>query len=75
MDPITLALAIVAALSEILPLLGFTRANGVLHGIQTFIIHMHIDSQCHVAVDVDTAQAPRGADGPAVIAALAATPP
>jgi hypothetical protein len=75
MDPLTLALAIVAALSEILPLLGVTRANGILHGIKTFIIHIHADSECHVAVDVNTAQASGAAEGPATIAALAETPP
>jgi hypothetical protein len=79
MDPITLALAVLAALSEILPLLGFTRANGVLHGIQDLIIHFHAESDCHVDVDVDTApQTPAAsgaADGPAATAALAAAPP
>jgi hypothetical protein len=73
MDPITLALVIVAGLSEMLPLLGFTRANGLLHGIQTFIIHINAQSECHV--DLEVTQAPGGTDGPAAIAPLAATPP
>jgi hypothetical protein len=76
MDPLTLALAIVAALSEILPLLGFTRANGLLHGLQTLIVHLHAESDCHVDVDIDiVTQTPGGAEGPASIAALAASPP
>jgi hypothetical protein len=78
MDPFTLALAVIAALSEILPLLGWTRFNGIIHGIQSVIINMHAESDCHIAVDVDIAQtsaAPGGADGPASIAALAETPP
>jgi hypothetical protein len=75
MDHTTLALAVIAALSEILPLLGFVKANGFLHGIHSFIVHMHADSECHLAVDVDTVQGPGGADGPATIAALAETPP
>jgi hypothetical protein len=78
MEPITVGLAIIASLSEILPLLGFTRINGVLHGIQSFIIHIHADSECHVTLDVDNAQtsaAPGGAEGPAFIASPADTPP
>jgi hypothetical protein len=78
MDPFTLALAVVAALSEILPLLGWTRFNGIIHGIQSVIINMHAESDCHIDLDVATAtQTPAagGADGPATIAALALTPP
>jgi hypothetical protein len=80
MDLFTWSLAILAALSEVLPLLGFTRANGLLHGIKTLIFHMHADSECHIEVEVDTAttqtpSAPSGAEGPASKARLAATPP
>ena len=73
MDPFTLALAIVAALSEIVPLLGCTRANGVLHGLQNLMIYIHADSECHTQVDVGTH--PGAAEGPAAIAAVAVTPP
>jgi hypothetical protein len=79
MDPFTLALAVVAALSEILPLLGCTRANGLLHAIKNLFIQFHAESDCHIDLDVATStQAPAaagGADGPATIAALAETPP
>jgi hypothetical protein len=77
MDPITLALAIVAALSEVLPLLGWTRANGILHGFHQFILHLHADSACHLDVDVNTVAqtAPGAAAGPAATAAPAVTPP
>jgi hypothetical protein len=74
MDLLTVALVIVATLSEILPLVGFTRANGLLHGIRTFIVHLHAESDCHLEIDVAT-QAPGGADGPATIASFAETPP
>ncbi len=73
MDPFTFALVVVAVLSEILPLLGFTKVNGILHGIQTFILHLHADSECHVNVDVDAHSG--AAAGPAATAALAADPP
>jgi membrane protein required for beta-lactamase induction len=78
MDSIHLALAVVAALSEILPLLGFTRANGVLHGIHSLIIHIHAESDCHARVDLDVdsaTQTPGAAEGPAATAAFAAAPP
>ena len=54
MEPISLVLAIVATVSEILPLLGFTQANGVLHGIRHFIVHLHADSDCNVTVEATT---------------------
>jgi hypothetical protein len=53
MDPITVALAVVAALSEILPLLGFTKVNGVLHGMKHLFMHIHADSECHLNVEVE----------------------
>ena len=67
MDPFTLALAIVAALSEILPLLGCTRANGLLHAIRNLFIHIHAESDCHIDLDVvtQTPAAAGGAAGPA----------
>jgi hypothetical protein len=69
MDPFTLALALLAAMSEILPLLGCTRANGFLHAIKNLFIQFHAESDCHVDVDVATAtQTPAasgGAAGPA----------
>ena len=40
MEPVTIALAVIAALSEILPLVGITEANGLLHGLQTFVRRM-----------------------------------
>ena len=52
MEPITLTLAIITALSEILPLLGCTKANGLLHGIKELFIHLHADSQCNIDVEV-----------------------
>ena len=60
MDPITLTLAVLAALSEILPLLGFTKANGILHGFKHFIVHIQAESECHVDVDatLDATAAP-----------------
>jgi hypothetical protein len=53
MDPITIAIAVLAALSEILPLLGFTKVNGVLHGMKHLFMHIHADSECHVNVEVE----------------------
>jgi hypothetical protein len=54
MDTLTIGLSIVAFLSEILPLIGVTKVNGILHGIKHFVLHLHGDSDCHVTVDVDT---------------------
>jgi hypothetical protein len=51
MEPITLAIAIIAALSEILPLLGFTKANGILHGVKVTMMRCHADSDCNVIVE------------------------
>jgi hypothetical protein len=53
MDSLTLCLAIITSLSEILPLLGFTQANGILHGLHCTLLHLSADSQCHVQVDVE----------------------
>ena len=53
MDPLTLALAMVAGMSELLPLLGCTNANGLLHAAHQFIVHIHAASDCHVEIDVD----------------------
>jgi hypothetical protein len=53
MDSITLCLAIITSMSEILPLLGFTQANGILHGLHCTLLHLSADSQCHVEVEVD----------------------
>lgn len=52
MEPITLTLAIITALSEILPLLGCTKVNGILHGMKTLFIHLHADSECNVDIEV-----------------------
>jgi hypothetical protein len=56
MDPITLALAVIAALSELLPLLGFTKVNGLLHAVKHLFMHIHADSECHMNVDVEGGQ-------------------
>jgi hypothetical protein len=67
MDAVTLCLAIVTSLSEILPLLGFTQANGVLHGLHCTFLHLSADSQCHVEVDVEArspAQSPQREQAP-----------
>jgi hypothetical protein len=47
-------LAIIAFLSEILPLLGFTKVNGILHGFKHFVLHIHADSECNVDVTSET---------------------
>jgi hypothetical protein len=76
MDPLTMALAAVAILSEILPLMGFVEANGVLHAIQTFILHVHAESDCHVEVEIEAVTHGAGAaEGPAATAVVAVTPP
>ena len=54
MNLMALSLALVAALSEILPLLDFTKVNGVLHGIKVAVIHFHADSSCNVDIDLET---------------------
>jgi hypothetical protein len=51
MDPMTLALAILSFMSEILPLLGGTDANGLLHGLKIFVMQCHAESDCSVDVD------------------------
>jgi hypothetical protein len=51
MELLTIALSIVAFLSEMLPLLGFTKANGVIHGFKTTIMHCHAESDCNVIVE------------------------
>jgi hypothetical protein len=48
MDPITLAIAILAFMSEVLPLLGGTDANGLLHGLKVFVMQCHAESDCNV---------------------------
>jgi hypothetical protein len=48
MDYTTLALAVIAALSELLPLMGFTRANGILHGFKAAVLHIHGQSECYI---------------------------
>jgi hypothetical protein len=53
MDSITLCLAIITSMSKILPLLGFTQENGILHGLHCTLLHLSADSQCHVEVDVE----------------------
>jgi hypothetical protein len=58
MEPMTLTLAILVALSEILPLMGFTEANGVLHGMKRCFMHIHADSECNVDVGVDKGDLP-----------------
>ena len=51
MDHVTLGLAVIAALSEILPLLGFTKANGLLHTLQLALRHIHGKSVCNVTLE------------------------
>jgi hypothetical protein len=58
MDSITLCLAIMTSMSEILPLLGFTQANGILHGLHCTFLHLSADSQCHVEADVEARSPP-----------------
>jgi hypothetical protein len=53
MELLTIALSVVAFLSEILPLLGFTRANGVLHGLKVAVMHFHGESECNVDITVE----------------------
>jgi hypothetical protein len=49
MEIVTLALAIIAAVSELLPLFGdSSKYNGILHGIKSFFLHIHAESECHV---------------------------
>jgi hypothetical protein len=45
------AIAILATLSEILPLLGCTKVNGILHGLHMAVIHFHAKSECNVTVE------------------------
>jgi hypothetical protein len=58
MDHITFVLAVIATLSETLPLIGWTKANGILHGVKEFILHVHADSDCHVDVMASVTTAP-----------------
>ena len=51
MDPTTVMIAVIAVLSEILPLLGFTKANGLLHGVHVGVMHCHAQSECNVTVE------------------------
>jgi hypothetical protein len=51
MDVIALSLVVIAALSEILPLLGITKANGILHGLHLAVTHVHAESDCKVTVE------------------------
>lgn len=53
METFVLVLSIITILSEILPLIGSTKANGLLHGLREFILHIHADSDCHVDVAVE----------------------
>jgi hypothetical protein len=81
MDPITLALTMVATMSELLPVPGFTKANETLNAAQQFIVHIHAASECHVEIDARSpAQSPPPAApgayvGPAAIARFAESPP
>jgi hypothetical protein len=54
MDPFTICIAVIAFLSEVLPLLGFTKANGILHGFKHFVLHIHADSECNVDLTSET---------------------
>ena len=49
---------IIAAISELLPLLGFTEFNGILHAIKVLGCRLHGDSDCHVDVALDSPQRP-----------------
>jgi hypothetical protein len=51
MDPMTLMLAIFAVISELLPLLGGTKANGLLHGLKVLVAQCHAESDCNVTVE------------------------
>jgi hypothetical protein len=53
MDQVTFAITVLAGLSEILPLLGFTKANGALHGAKVAVMHFHGESQCNVDITVE----------------------
>jgi uncharacterized membrane protein YkgB len=50
MEPVTMILGIISIVSEILPLIGCLRFNGVLHGLHSFIIHISTDSACHIDI-------------------------
>jgi hypothetical protein len=51
MDLIALSLVVIAAVSEILPLLGATKANGILHGLHMVFTHIHAETDCKVTVE------------------------
>jgi hypothetical protein len=51
MNVISIALVVIAALSEILPLCGITKANGILHGLQLAVTHIHAESDCKLTVE------------------------
>ena len=51
MDPLTIVLAALAALSELLALSPGDRANGILHALWTVAVHVHADSECNVDVE------------------------
>ena len=60
MEIITIALAIIALISEILPLVGHSeRYNGILHAVHQFMMHMHADSTCNVDVEVAASTTPK----------------
>jgi hypothetical protein len=48
---IYIALVVIAALSEILPLCGLTKANGILHGLHLAVTHIHAESDCKLTVE------------------------
>ena len=48
MDPLTIAITVVAELSELLPLFNSTTANGILHGMKMFVMHCHAESDCNI---------------------------
>jgi hypothetical protein len=48
---ISIALAVIVSFSEILPLLGITNVNGLLHGLHLGFTHMYEESECRVTVE------------------------
>jgi hypothetical protein len=51
MDNVTLVIAVFAVVSELLPLIDFTRANGFLHGLKVIVMRCHAESDCNVEIE------------------------
>jgi hypothetical protein len=53
MGMISIALVVIASLSEILPLCGITKANGILHGLHMAVTNIHAASDCKITVETN----------------------